>query len=213
MINATFITADIARSTELFSSSEMETLATEVRRLVGMERAILSFQRFDAFQILHKDPFSSLKLAMKIRMAVRSFSGKRPDVRMCMGLGHANPETTTFTFLKEQLFVATGRAFDEMQKEKEWFQILLTEPDDAPFQPGFSAIGMFTDHLIRQLTFKQDGILTDLLTGLTQTEIAGKQGKSLPTVNRQVKAIRWDRIRELNRLYKQMTENRFYHAV
>jgi hypothetical protein len=213
MINSAFITADIARSTELFSSSEMEILAADVRQLVGMSGAILSFQRFDAFQILHKEPATSLELVLKIRMAVRNFTGKRADVRICMGLGYAEPETTSFTFLKEQLFVATGRAFDEMEKEKEWFQILLTEPDDAAFQAGFSAIGMFTDHLIRQLTFKQDGILTDLLAGRTQTEIASRQGKSLPTVNRQVKAIRWDRIRELNRLYKQLIENRLHHAV
>jgi hypothetical protein len=213
MINAAFLTADIARSTEFFSSEEMKELASEIKALLTGENCIFSFNRFDAFQILHREPASSLELALKIRLTVKKFSIKRPDVRICLGLGYADPEITDFTFLKDRLFVLTGRAFDQMEKERQWFRIILSEPGDAAFQPGFSAIGIFPDYLIRKLTFKQAGILADLMNDYSQKEISIRQEKSLPTINKQVKASSWDNFREILRLYRALLQNMKHDAL
>lgn len=213
MINAAFITADIARSTEIFTSAEMERLAAEIREILAMEKCIYSFNRFDAFQILYRNVPSALELAMKIRMLVKKSNERRPDVRICLGLGYADTTINEFTFLKDPLFVKTGRAFDGMETGRQWFRIILSEPEEMPFHPGFTAIELFTDFLIRRLTQKQTEILYDLLSGYSQTEIATRQNKSLPTINIQVKALAWGSFRDLNRLFKESLQNIFSHAV
>lgn len=213
MVNASFMTADIARSTELFTSAEMEQLSQEIQTLLVSEECIFTFNRFDSFQVLHRSPLNSLVLSLKIRTAVKKFSIRRPDVRICMGLGIADPSVVDFTFLKDPLFVMTGREFNRMEAEKEWYRIVLTDKSQDAFQPGLAAIALFIDHLVRGLTFKQALILHDLLNGHTQKEIAEFHGKSLPTINKQVKAMNWESFREVDQLFREITKNLLVHAV
>lgn len=213
MVNAAFITADIARSTELFTSAEMEQLSLEIKSLLQTEECIFTFNRFDSFQVLHRNPLNSLLLSLKVRMVVKKFSSRKPDVRMCMGLGFADSAIVDFTFLKDPLFVMTGREFNRMETAKEWYRIVLTDKSQDSYQPGLAAIALFIDHLVRGLTFKQSLILHDLLNGYSQKEIAEFHGKSLPTINKQVKAINWEFFREVDELFREITKNLLVHAV
>jgi hypothetical protein len=213
MVNASFITADIARSTELFTSAEMEQLSLEIQTILQNEECIFTFNRFDSFQVLHRSPQNSLLLSLKIRMVVKKFSSRRPDVRICMGLGFADPAIVDFTFLKDPLFVLTGREFNRMEAEKDWYRIVLTDRSKDVFQPGLAAIALFLDHLVRGLTFKQSLILHDLLNSHSQKEIAEFHGKSLPTINKQVKAMNWESFREVDKLFREIIKNLPDHAV
>jgi len=213
MISASYITADIANSTQLFSSAEMELLAEEIRQILTDRECVFTFSRFDSFQVLHRDPGNSLEMVMQIRSAVRKFSGKKPDIRICLGLGQADPEIRDFTFLKDDLFVNTGREFDKMAGNRKWFIIKLTEAEDITKQPGFTTIGLFLDFLFRRLTFKQSQVLSDLLKGFPQTEIAKLQNKSLPTINKQVKALSWENFKAISKLYKELLQNQGTHAI
>lgn len=213
MISASYITADIANSTQLFSSAEMELLAEEIRNILTDRECVFTFSRFDSFQVLHRDPANSLEMVMQIRSAVRKFSGKKPDIRICLGLGQADPEIRDFTFLKDDLFVNTGREFDKMANNRKWFIIKLTEAEDINKQPGFTTVGLFLDFLFRRLTFKQSQVLSDLLRGFPQTEIAKLQNKSLPTINKQVKALSWENFKAISKLYKELLQNQGTHAL
>ena len=213
MISAAYITADVAGSTHLFTSAEMERLSVEIRTILAGEDCIFTFNRFDSIQVLHRDPVKSLWLVMQIRSAVRKFSQRKPDIRMCLGLGYADPAIMDFTFLKDNLFVRTGREFDRMAGEKNWFSILVTEDPDQHLQPGFSALGLFLDFLFRHITFKQIQVLSDLLKGYPQTEIARLQNKSVPTINKQVKALSWENFRALDELYRQQLQNQEKNAL
>jgi hypothetical protein len=213
MISASFITADIANSTQLFTSTEMERLANEIKFILTAGGCVFTFSRFDSFQALHREPLKSLEMVMEIRSAVRKFSLKKPDIRICLGLGMADPQVMDFTFLKDDLFVKTGREFDKMTPEKQWLRICLTEAEDSRLQSGFSAIGLFVDFLFRRLTYKQSRVLSDLLRGNPQTEIAKLQNKSLPTINKQVKALSWDNFRTLSHLYRDLLQNQGNNAI
>jgi hypothetical protein len=213
MISASFITADIANSTQLFTSAEMERLAAEIKFILTAGGCIFTFSRFDSFQALQREPLKSIEMVMQIRSAVRKFSLKKPDIRICLGLGLADPQIMDFTFLKDDLFVKTGREFDKMTMEKQWFRIWLTEAEDIHVQPGFTAIGLFLDFLFRRLTYKQSRVLSDLLRGYPQTEIAKLQNKSLPTINKQVKALSWESFRTLSYLYRELLQNQGKDAI
>jgi hypothetical protein len=204
MVNAAFMTADIARSTELFTSAEMEQLSLEIQTILQTEECIFTFNRFDSFQVLHRSPLNSLLLSLKIRMVVKKFSSRRPDVRICMGLGFADPAIVDFTFLKDPLFVLSGREFNRMEAEKDWYRIVLTDKSQDAFQPGLTTIALFIDHLVRGLTFKQSRILHDLLNGHSQKEIAEFHEKSLPTINKQVKAMNWESFRAVDKLFREI---------
>jgi hypothetical protein len=130
-----------------------------------------------------------------------------------MGLGFADPAIVDFTFLKDPLFVLTGREFNRMEAEKDWYRIVLTDRSKDVFQPGLAAIALFLDHLVRGLTFKQSLILHDLLNSHSQKEIAEFHGKSLPTINKQVKAMNWESFREVDKLFREIIKNLPDHAV
>ncbi len=213
MISASFITADIANSTQIFSSKEMESLAGELKSILTEGDCIYTFSRFDSFQALQRDPLKSLELIMQLRCAVRKSSSRKPDIRICLGLGMADPGVRDFTFLKDDLFVNTGREFDKMATGKQWLRIKLTEAEDQHLQPGFTASGLFLDYLFRRLTYKQSQILFELLRGHPQTVIARLQNKSLPTINKQVKALSWDNFRSLGLLYRELLQNRLQDAI
>ncbi|MCX6279281.1 MAG: hypothetical protein NT004_14470 [Bacteroidetes bacterium] len=213
MISASYITADIANSTKLFSSEEMELLAEDIGQILTVGKCIFTFSRFDSFQAFHRDPLNSLEMVMQIRSAVRKFSPKKPDIRICLGLGQANPDVSDFTFLKDDLFVNTGREFDKMANNRQWFIIKLTETDDLYRQPGFTSLGIFLDFLFRRLTYKQSQVLSDLLKGCPQTEIAKLQNKSLPTINKQVKALSWENFKIISKLYKELMQNQSANAL
>ncbi|MEI6682516.1 MAG: hypothetical protein WCO44_07800 [Bacteroidota bacterium] len=213
MISASYITADIANSTQLFSSKEMERLADEIRQILTAGQCIFSFSRFDSFQAMQRDPLKSLDLVMQIRSAVRKFNRQKPDIRICLGLGYAAPEITDFTFVKDDLFVNTGRAFDKMVQERQWFKIIVSEKEPNPGQPGFTAIGLFMDFLFRRLTYKQAGVLSDLLHDYPQKEIARLHGKSMPTINRQVSALSWENLKTINTLYRALIQQNSHYAI
>ncbi|MEI7663159.1 MAG: hypothetical protein WCK34_13210 [Bacteroidota bacterium] len=119
MISASFITADIVNSTQLFSSREMERLAGEIGQILTAGGAVFSFNRFDSFQAMHREPLKSLELVMQIRSAVRKFSSQKPDIRICLGLGYADPQISDFTFLKDDLLFTTRREYDKMLQDRQ----------------------------------------------------------------------------------------------
>ncbi len=204
MIVAAYITADIVNSTQVFTSEEMEQLAKDIREILISANCIFTFNRFDSFQAFSRDPMNTLEMAMQIRSAVMRFKPRKPDIRMCIGLGNADPGIRDFTFLKDDLFVNTGREFDKMTSTKQGLIIKLTEIEDVHRQPGFTVLSLFLDFLFKRLTYKQSQVLSDLLQGYPQTEIARLQNKSLPTINKQVKAISWENFRAINRLYMEL---------
>ena len=206
MISASFITADIVNST-LLSDSEMASLRGELEKLLDTYGCMYEFFRFDSFQVLHREPIHSLKLVMLLRSQVRKFNEKGIDVRISLTLGEVKTDIQSLAFSKNEVFIMSGRHFDEMNSKGARFSISLSGQSTDICQPGFYAVALFADYLLCQTTSKQAQVLNELLQGLSQAEITRKLEKTPSTIHKHVKAIAWNEIEQLLTIYQSMITN------
>ncbi|MCX6251733.1 MAG: hypothetical protein NTX61_13395 [Bacteroidetes bacterium] len=206
MISASFITADIINST-LLKDSEMTTLRGELENLLNANGCMYEFFRYDSFQVLHREPIHSLKLVMLLRSQVRKFNDKGIDIRISLTLGEVKSEIQSLSLTKNEVFVMSGRHFDEMSEKGARFSITLTGQPLEICQPGFTAVALFTDYLIRQTTSKQAEVLNELLQGSSQADITRKLAKTASTIHKHVKAVAWDEIEQLLVVFQSMITN------
>jgi hypothetical protein len=165
------------------------------------------FFRFDSFQALHREPINSLKLLIHLRSQVRKFNEKGIDVRASLTLGEVKTDIQNLAFSKDEVFVMSGRHFDEMSSKGSRLSITLSGQETDISQPGFSAIALFTDYLLNQATSKQAEVLNELLRGFSQADITRKLEKSPSTIHKHVKAIAWNELEQLISLFQQMVIN------
>ena len=206
MISASFITADIVNST-LLTDSEMASLRGELEKLFDRYGCMYEFFRFDSFQVLHRDPIRSLKLAMMLRSQVRKFNEKGIDVRASLTLGEVKTDIQRLAFSRDEVFITSGRHFDEMSSTGSRFSITLSGQTTGICQPGFTAVALFADYLLCRTTSKQAQVLNELLQGLSQADITRKLEKTPSTIHKHVKAIGWDEIEQLLDIYQTMVTN------
>lgn len=206
MITASFITADIVNST-LLTDSEMATLRGELEKLLNSYGCMYEFFRYDSFQVLHREPVNSLKLSVLLRSQVRKFNEKGIDVRTSLTLGEVKTPIQSLAFSKDEVFIMSGRHFDEMSATGSRFSITLAGQTTDVCQPGFSAIALFADYLLCRTTSKQAQVLNELLQGLSQADITRKLEKTPSTIHKHVKAIGWNEIEQLLNIFQTMVTN------
>ena len=206
MISASFITADIVNST-LLTDSEMAVLRGELEKLLDSYGCMYEFFRFDSFQVLHRDPVNSLKLVILLRSQVRKFNEKGIDGRTSLTLGEVKADIPRLAFSKDEVFIMSGRHFDEMSAKGSRFSITLAGQTTDICQPGFTAIALFADYLLCRTTSKQAQVLNELLQGLSQADITRKLEKTPSTIHKHVKAIGWDELEHLQNIFETMIMN------
>jgi len=204
-ITASFLTADIVNSTAL-SDREMVDLREKLERNLKGNGCLYDFFRYDSIQILHRDPSRTLRLVFGLRALARQSVNKETDIRISLTLGSVPQEIQVFRFSNEELFVMSGRHFDQMVTEKRRFAIQLL-PDYKKWQPGFTVLAGFSDYLLSRITPKQAEALMMLLEGLSQKEITLRLDKSPSTVHKLTRAMLWDEMEQLFPLYDQLLES------
>lgn len=206
MLNiSTVITADIVNSEpswgkELGKKLEQTIYATQAA-------AKVFFYRGDSFQSYLPDPFSTYRLALKLRTKAKLFEKDRPeiktDVRISIGIGSVELPITQLANAQGEAFVISGRGFDEMVKND---KRLNMQCGDAKTNITLETISLITDFLFQSLTMKQAEVLEYLLNYHTQIEIAKLIKKSQSTVNSHVQSMGWNQMEELLKLYEQSIE-------
>jgi hypothetical protein len=206
MINlSSVITADIVNSEPSWGKELGKRLEQTI--YANQAAAKVFFYRGDSFQSYLPDPFSTYRLALKLRTEAKLFEKDRPeirtDVRISMGIGTVELPITQLANAQGEAFVLSGRSFDEMVKNE---KRLNMQCSDAKTNTTLKTISLFTDYLFQSLTMKQAEVLAHLLNYRTQIEIAKLVKKSQSTVNRHVQSMGWKQMEELLKLYEQSNQ-------
>ncbi len=195
------ITADIVNSEPSWGKELGKRLEQTI--YANQAAAKVFFYRGDSFQSYLPDPYSTYRLALKLRTEAKLFERDRPeiqtDVRISIGIGTVELPITQLANAQGEAFVLSGRSFDEMVKNE---KRLNMQCGDAKTNVALQTISLFTDYLFQSLTMKQAEVLEHLLNHRTQTEISKLLKKSQSTVNRHVQSIGWKQIEELLELYE-----------
>lgn len=203
MLNiTTVITADIVNSEPSWAKELGKRLEQTI--YANQPAAKVFFYRGDSFQSYLPDPYSTYRLALKLRNEAKLFEKDRPkiktDVRISIGIGTVELPVTQLANAQGEAFVLSGRSFDEMGKNE---KRLNMQCGDAKTNIALQTISMFTDYLFQSLTMKQAEVLEHLLNYKTQIETANLLKKSQSTVNSHVKSMGWKQIEGLLGLYEQ----------
>jgi hypothetical protein len=203
MLNlSTVITADIVNSEPSWGKELGKRLEQTI--YASQPAAKVFFYRGDSFQSYLPDPFSTYRVALKLRTQAILFEKDRPevktDVRISIGIGTVELPVTQLATAEGEAFILSGRSFDELLTKE---IRLHMQSSDARTNTTLQTISLFTDYLFQALTMKQAEVLEHLLNHRTQTEIAKMLRKSQSTINRHVQSMGWKQLEGLINLYEQ----------
>ena len=198
----TVITADIVNSEPSWGKELAKRLEQTI--YASQAAAKVFFYRGDSFQSYLPDPFSTYRIALKLRTEAKLFEKDRPeiqtDVKISIGIGTVELPVNQLATAQGEAFVLSGRSFDEQVTDE---KRLHMQCSDARTNNTLLAISLFTDYLFQSLTMKQAEVLEHLLNHRTQIETARLLKKSQSTVNRHVQSMGWKQIEGLLDLYEQ----------
>jgi hypothetical protein len=203
MAVAAVITADIVNSTRLNKPDEKK-LINALTHIFGEHK--LEFYRGDSFQVYLKTPLEAYRLILQARtMAMKllpSASNHVFDVRASIGIGAVDHPVRSLKTASGEAFILSGRAFDEMKPEQRL--LIQCNEQELAINEGFRIIGHFTDYLFRHLTAKQAAVVSELLSGFTQIDIAKRLKKSQSTINKHTQAAGWTEMERLLAEYQNL---------
>lgn len=189
------LTGDIVNSTKLKKAVE--------KKLILLLHATLSdykfeFYRGDSFQVYVTNPSEALKTALLCRTAAISISKieeiNLSDVRVSIGIGTAKTPVKTLGVAKDEAFVLSGRAFDELEKSETRLSI---STGNNLANAGLAVISDYVNAILKTMTGKQAEVIFELLKGQTQQEVAKLLKRSKSTIHQHVISGRWNEVEKL----------------
>jgi hypothetical protein len=196
------ITADIVNSTRL-SKAENKKLMKNLADIFQEHQH--EFFRGDSFQVFIKSPNEALQILLQTRTAAMKLSGSSmpvADIRASIGIGQVKLPVKSFQTATGDVFILSGRAFDKMAKMER--TLIITNEKNKAVNLGLKLVSEFIDYLFQRLTFKQAGVVYELLLDRTQIETAKRLKKSQATVHKHAQAAGWPEIEKLLTDYKNL---------
>ncbi|MBC7886946.1 MAG: hypothetical protein H7Z13_03600 [Ferruginibacter sp.] len=194
------ITGDIVNSTRLAAAEEKKLLKILQQLLAPYQ---FEFYRGDSLQVYQKQATEALKTALLCRTAAISISQKEEtpisDVRIAIGIGQVKTTVKTLGAAKDEAFVLSGRAFDEMAKTG--MRLSITTGNSLANE-GLQVIADYINTIFKVMTARQATVIFELLKGQTQQKVAAKLKKSKSTINQHVSSGRWAEIEKLLQHYE-----------
>lgn len=205
-MKSAIVTGDIVQSSSLTAEQEA-ALLQQLHAITGKENK-LEFYRGDSFQAYFPEAAQALDWTLRARAAARSIpapdaSMPLSDIRASIGIGTVETPFQSLGTAKGSAFLLSGRQFDEMVKQEKRLGI-FTGDEDRKTQLLYALIARYADGLFNELTSKQSEVIFEMLGHTTQQEISERLNKSQPTINRQLKAAKWQEIAQLLNDYKQV---------
>lgn len=201
---AAVLTCDIVNST-LLDPDQEQLLLTELKQILSGWKH--EFYRGDSFQVYLESEAQALQVALLCRTAAISMAREEteiiPDVRVSIGIGDVEKPVTDLGSAKGEAFLLSGRALDDMDKEKGRLVISIR---DTLAQAGLSLVADYINSICKQMTPKQAVVIYALLRGETQQEVADKLKKSKSTISQHVTAGRWEEIETILKKYSAIIE-------
>ncbi len=198
------LTADIVNSTQL--SPDKETALLNALRST-LSSYSYEFYRGDSFQVLIKEASVALDVALQCRTNAILLSQESPalqyDVRISVGLGAVEEPIANLSTAKGEAFILSGRAFDSLPRNGGAIFITTNQP---MANLALSCLGDYLNSIFRQMTAKQAEVITSLLKGQNQQQVADKLNRSKSTISQHVSAGRWDEIEKIQQYYKSIID-------
>jgi hypothetical protein len=199
------ITADIVNSTKM-DPQDFQVLTNEIQKLYTAPNRI-EFYRGDSFQALITDAKTAYKNILLSRLKAISYSLEdRIDIRISISLGIIKEDIiSNLGSHLEEVFINSGRAFDQFSNQKSERFLLIT-CGNKTYDISYELLARYTDSLLSQISAKQAITLYYLFLGKSQKETAALLNKSKPTINKQVKAARFEELMVLLNIYETLTK-------
>ncbi len=194
------LTGDIVNSTKLKKAVEKKLLL-----LLDLTLSVYQFEfyRGDSFQAFIANPAEALKVALLCRTAAISISKNEEinlsDIRISIGVGTVKIPVKTLGAAKDEAFVLSGRAFDELEKTEIRLSISIT---NRLANAGLSVISDYINAIFKTMTGKQAEVIFELLKGQTQQEVAKQLKRSKSTIHQHVISGRWNEVEKLLEQYE-----------
>ena len=201
---AAIITGDVVNSTKL-SPEQEKWLFELLKRLAAKHKH--EFFRGDSFQIHLDDPRGALHLALMCRCLAIGLNenDERYDIRISVGIGEVDHPIKSLSIARGDAFILSGRIFDGLGDTRRLAISCGNEIADI----GLAVIADYLDNIYQGMTAKQAVLITALLKGITQQQMAITLDKSKSTVSQLATAGRWPEIEKLLQQYRAMIEKLF----
>ena len=161
------------------------------------------FYRGDSFQVHITKPEEALKIALLCRTAAISISKNEKinlsDIRISIGIGAVKMPVKTLGAAKDEAFVLSGRAFDELEKTA---TRLSVSSGNSLANAGLAVISDYINAIFKMMTGKQAEVIFELLKGQTQQEVAKLLKRSKSTIHQHVISGRWNEVEKLLKQYE-----------
>lgn len=198
------LTADIVNST-LLSPVQEEKLMKDLKDLLSPYK--YEFYRGDSFQVYLEESDKALEIALKCRTAAIKLAQEETDtasdIRVSIGLGDVEEPVKALSSAKGEAFLLSGRGLDELGKTA---GRLVISTGDPLANITFSVMADYLNSVYRQMTAKQAEVISELLKGETQQQVADRLGRSKSTISQHVTAGRWEEIENIINKYKSLIE-------
>lgn len=198
------ITGDVIKSSKL-TAEELSHLPAVFTRVVKEVDKIckqpagttkFSIFRGDSFQII-TPPACALKtliiLKAELRKSYPKIIADAVDVRAAIAIGTISHLAKNITESTGEAFTKSGHLLDKLPYSRQTIFGSDFPETDKELNTALS----LADEIIRKWTSSQAVLISFLLSGLTQQEIALETGNTQPTIRKKLKSLGWQGITDL----------------
>lgn len=175
------ITGDIVNSSNILGDDRtmiLKAINELPSKLNQLGLAGVEIYRGDSFQMIIESPENAVLIAILIRASLRS-KNKKWDVRIAIGVGTIDYNSTDIITSDGEAYKNSGREFDALKKRR---LSILTPWKDVNNELAVSTA--FADNIISNWSDNQANVIfISLSENITQKEIAERLGKKNQSVN------------------------------
>ncbi|PRY52265.1 hypothetical protein B0I27_10623 [Arcticibacter pallidicorallinus] len=201
--NKAVLTADIVNSS-LMEGKDLNDLIVMIRSEFKKAKVASEFYRGDSFHLL-TDVKDAFKMALSLRVLARQIpnagTGENADIRIAIGLGKVQDGIKSMALGKGEAFLLSGRELDAISKSSVRLSIRCS---DDKIGAGMEALALLADMILKELSIKQAEVVSELLMGYTQMEVALKLKKSQSTINKLAQAGKWSQLEKASQIYRKL---------
>lgn len=193
------ITGDIINSRKANQHKVWLALLKAELNQVGKEPQVWEIYRGDSFQVEVQDMADVLRVAIKLKAAVKTIKGL--DVRMAIGIGEKTFEAPKITEANGDAFVRSGRLFEKLKKNtlaisSPWPEI--DEQMNLMLELALLTMNNWTQNSAEIVKLSIE------MPEATQTELAKKLGITQGRVSDRQKRAGYEVIMRMERRYRNL---------
>ena len=162
------------------------------------------FYRGDSFQLAAK-PEKALLLALKMRFEMKQWKAEN-DVRVAIGIGDVASWNDNVLLAEGAAFERSGKNLDRL-KGFDLNMIIVT--GDLELDDELETNCYLADEFIKNQTAVQAKMVSFMLDGFSQIEIAKKLNISQPSVSKSLKAANWKLIEKFMKRYERIIQKHY----